>query len=180
MDTAVIDTCTLINFKNIGRADLFEYLQYYLITTIHVVIEIKKGREDTKRFFKYLEDKSRIRHVKLSIDDLVEMASVPKHKKKLSDAELSCFIKAKSIGCKTLTDDKRAVNYAKRYINLGEVFGVADIIKEAYLKDFIGDEDVINFTKILKDNKFALPENYHSILASEKLKKHIATNQGSF
>lgn len=173
MNAAVIDTCTLINFKNIGRADIFEYLQYYLITTIYVVIEIKKGREDTQKFFKYLEDKSRITHVKLTIDDLVEMASIPKHKKKLSDAELSCLIKAKSIGCKTFTDDKKAINYARRFISLGEVFGVADIIKEAYLKDFIGDGDVINFIKILKDNKFALPENYYSILASEKLKNYL-------
>lgn len=46
-------------------------------------------------------------------------------------------------------------------------------IIEAYLKDFIGDGDVINFIKILKDNKFALPENYYSILAGEKLKNHL-------
>ena len=176
---AVIDTCTLINFKNIGRADLFDYLQYHLITTIYVVMEINKGKEDTQKFFRYLESRSRIKHVKLSLEDLVEMASIPKHKKKLSDAELSCFIKAKSIGCKTLSDDKRAINYAKSYMNLGEVLGVADIIREAYLNDFISDSDVCSFIEILKNNKFALPKGYYPLLASEKLKIHIAADQAS-
>lgn len=174
-NTVVIDTCTLINLKNLKRIDIIENLKYNLITTIHVLIEIKNGRRETQDYFEKLKRIGRISHINLSIEDLIEMASVPESKK-ISDAELSCFIKAKNIGCKTFSDDKTAIKYANKHIELGEIKGIVDIIKEAYLENIIGDDDVTNFQNILKQNKFTIAGNLLENLAAEKLKNYMIAN----
>lgn len=179
MKSAVIDTCTLINLKNIKRADLLDYLQYNLITTIYITMEVNRGKEETKEFFNYLKSKKKIQQVNLSIEDLVEMASIPKHKKKISDPELSCFIKAKNLGCITFSDDKKAVNYVEKFIQIGKVIGIAEIIRESYLKNFINDSEVCEFITVLKNNKFVLPHNYYYNLAAEKLKKHMLASNNA-
>lgn len=167
---AVIDTSTLINLKNIKCSSLIDYLEYYLCTTIYVIQEIEKGREDTKNFYRQLESKNKIKHVKLSIEDLIEMARVPEHKKRISNAELSCFVKAKNFGCKTFCDDKRAINYAKRYIELGEIVGIIHLIKEAYIKGYIGDSEVLTYQNRLNKNKFKTQGDLLNEVAAEKLK----------
>ena len=176
MSTAVIDTCTLINLKNIKRIDLIDYLHYYLITTVYVVIEINRGSDSTKKFFRTLESTNKIQHIKLSIDDLIDMANIPKNKKRLSNPELSCFVKAKNLGCITFTDDKKAIKYLSQHLRIENVKGISDIIGEAYLENYIGDSEVIEFIRVLKENRFILPEDYYENLASKKLMKHIAVD----
>ncbi|RYD03843.1 hypothetical protein N752_17295 [Desulforamulus aquiferis] len=116
---AIIDTSTFINLKHINRYDIVEFLKYFLGTTIYVIDEIKKGKPATKEFYEKLQSQNKIHHVQLAIDDLIEMARVP-NGKKISDAELSCFVKARNMGCKTFCDDKTAIKYAARFIVLGE------------------------------------------------------------
>lgn len=170
---AVIDTSTLINLKNIKCSSLIDYLEYYLCTTIYVIQEIEKGREDTKEFYRKLKSNNKIRHVKLSIEDLIEMARVPEHKKRISNAELSCFVKAKNFGCKTFCDDRRAINYTKRYIEVGQIVGIVYLIKEAYIKGYIGDNEVLEYQNRLHKNKFRIQGNLLNQVAAERLKLHI-------
>ncbi|WAM34095.1 hypothetical protein [Caldicellulosiruptor morganii] len=167
---AVIDTSTFINIKNASCECILDYLNYNLLATIYVLQEIDKAHEDTKKFYETLKRKNKIHHVKLTINDLLEMAKVPPHKKKISDAELSCFVKAKNLGTRALCDDKKAFKYVRKYIQLNDVFGIIDLIKDAYLKNYICDEDVREFQKRLNNTKCRVPDNLLEQFAAEKLK----------
>lgn len=173
----VIDTSTFINIKNASCECILDYLNYNLLATIYILQEIDKAHEDTKKFYEVLKRKNKIHHVKLTINDLIEMAKVPPHKKKISDAELSCFIKAKSLRTRALCDDKRAIKYVRRYIQLDEVFGIIDLMKEAYLRNYIGDEDVKEYQKRLNERKYRVPENLLEQFAAEKLKYLMENNE---
>lgn len=147
---AVIDTSTVINIRVIGRYDIIERLKYSLCTTIYVVMELtsSKARPETREFFYKLVKAKKITHVQLSIEDLVEMSKVP-NGSRISDAELSCFVKAKTFGCKTFCDDRKAIKHAEKYITLGEIIGIKGIIIEAYEQQLISDHEVLYFQKLL-------------------------------
>jgi predicted nucleic acid-binding protein len=83
---------------------------------------------------------------------------------------LSCFVKAKNFGCITFCDDKRAINYAKRYIELGEIVGIIHLIKEAYIRGYIGDNEVSTYQNRLNKNKFKIQGDLLSEVAAEKLR----------
>lgn len=141
MSVAIIDTSTLINIKHINRFNIIETLKYYLATTIYVSLEIENGWQDTKSFYQELKSNGKINRVPLEINDLIEMARVP-NSKRISNAELSCFVKAKNMGCVTLCDDKKAIRYATRFIETGQIKGTIDILTEAYHSDLINEYEM--------------------------------------
>ena len=97
-----------------------------------------------------------IKHVPLSVDDLVEMAHVPESPR-CSNAELSCFVMARRLGSVTLSDDQKAVKYIERYATIGVVRGTVDLLLEAYYANLVGDDDLRGFQKTLEDNRFCIP-----------------------
>ena len=101
------------------------------------------------------------------------MAKVPPYKKKISDAELSCFIKAKSLKTRALCDDKKAIKYVRKYIQMDEVFGIIDLIREAYFGNYIGDDDVREYQRRLNETKCRVTYDLLEQFASEKLKYRI-------
>ncbi|MHB1682952.1 MAG: hypothetical protein ACYCYO_09055 [Bacilli bacterium] len=155
---AVIDTSTLINFKHIGRADIFDKLRYSLCTTIYVILELDSGKPETAAILRRLESEKRLSRVPLTIEDLVEMSLVP-DSKRISDAELSCLVKAREIGCRVFCDDNKAIRFACRYISLPQVIGTVDILIEAYTQHVVSDGDLQEFQDKLAANKFVIAGN---------------------
>ncbi len=154
--TATLDTSLFVNFYHIGQSRLFDRLEYSLLTTIHVILELQGFRTDEIR--KSFSDQLGVRifRMPLTLDDLVEMANVP-FSKQCSDVELSCFVLAARMGASVLCDDTRAVRFARRYISFPEVVGTAEILIQAYLLNLVGDADLKDFSACLERHKFRLP-----------------------
>ncbi|MHC1761759.1 MAG: hypothetical protein AB9917_20045 [Negativicutes bacterium] len=169
MTIAVIDTSTAINIKHINAYYILENLKFHLCTTIYVRIELIGDRAipETKDYFFKLFKNEKIKHIALSIEDLVEMAKIPESRR-ISDAELSCIVKAKAYGCKAMCDDKKAIGYVSRYIEPGDIIGIKQIIIMAYCESFLGDAQVAEYQKILEKKKFKISGNLSYEAAQKK------------
>ena len=152
-----IDTCAIIHFMYINRFYLLQVLGYSAITTIHVQLEFERGHPDSFVYYNKLLNTGYISQFPLEIEDLVEMSNVPQSKR-ASDAELSCFVVAKRIGGKAMTDDAKAINYIQRYIPMppGSVIQLIDLLIEAYIANHLGDHELKSIQKKLADNKFII------------------------
>jgi hypothetical protein len=134
---------------------------------------MRNCRKETEDFFNNLFFRNKIKHISLTIEDLIDMSNVPDNKR-ISDAELSCLVKARRIGCTTICDDKTAIKYIQNYIVLGNVIGIKKIIIEAYIMEIIGDYDVKNFQKVLNDNRFTIKGDLLYEAATEKYIRNAA------
>lgn len=152
-----IDTCAIIHFMYINRFYLLKALGYSVITTVYVQLEFEQGHPSSLTYYSKLVSSGEVSRFPLEIEDLVEMSTVPQSKR-ASDAELSCFVVAKRIGGKVMTDDARAIKYIGRYIQipLSNVVQLVDILIEAYLKNHLGDHELRSIQQKLKDNQFAI------------------------
>ncbi len=155
-----IDNCSILNFMYINRFYLLKALGYSVITTVHVQLEFENAKHkypDSLAYFSNLVNSGEISRFSLQIEDLVEMSTVPQSKR-ASDAELSCFVVAKRIGGKVMTDDGKAINYIQRYIQMspGSVTKLVEILIEAYLENHLGDHELRPIQKMLADHKFVI------------------------
>lgn len=150
-----IDSCTIIHLMYIQRFYLLRELGYFPITTIYVQLEFEKGHPASREYFFKLRSNGEIALYPLEIDDLVEMANIPQSKQ-ASDAELSCFVVAKRIGGKAMTDDETAINYIKRYFSMppGSIITLFDILFEAYLNYWLLDYDLRSIQEKLRTKEF--------------------------
>ncbi|MDY7049776.1 MAG: hypothetical protein RPG89_14460 [Microcystis panniformis WG22] len=157
MGVVSIDTCAIIHFMYINRFHLLKLLGYSVITTVYVQLEFEQGHSGSLSYYKRLINSGEITKFPLEIEDLVEMSNVPQSKR-ASDAELSCFVVAKRIGGKVLTDDRKAINYIQRYIQMptGSIAQLVEILIEAYLANHLGDHELRPIQKILENNKFKI------------------------
>lgn len=165
-----IDTCAIIHLMYINRFDLLKLLDYCPITTIYVDLEFEKGHSQSFNYYKKLLNDNRISLFPLEIEDLVEMSKIPQSKR-ASDAELSCFIVAKRINAKVMTDDKKAINFIKNKILMptDSIITLIDILCKAYSRSYLGDDDLRKIQQILKDNKFCIKENLVAEAARRRL-----------
>lgn len=163
-----IDTCAIIHFMYINRFHLLKLLGYSVITTVYVQLEFEQGHSDSLSYYKRLINFGEITRFPLEIEDLVEMSNVP-HSKRASDAELSCFVVARRIGGKVLTDDRKAINYIQRYIQMptGSITQLVEVLIEAYLANHLGDHELRPIQKTLADNQFIIKTD----LANEAAKR---------
>ena len=152
-----IDTCAIIHFMYINRFHLLELLGYPVITTVYVQLEFEQGHSESLSYYKKLINSGKITKFPLEIEDLVEMSNVPQSKR-ASDAELSCFIVAKRIGGKVLTDDSKAINFIQRHIQMptGSITQLVEILIEAYLANHLGDHELKPIQQTLANNKFII------------------------
>lgn len=157
MGVVSIDTCAIIHFMYINRFHLLKLLGYSVITTVYVQLEFEQGHSDSLNYYKKLIDYDEITRFPLEIDDLVEMSNVPQSKR-ASDAELSCFVVARRIGGKVLTDDRKAINYIRQHIQMPKdtITQLVEVLIEAYLADHLGDHELISIQEILENNKFKI------------------------
>lgn len=165
-----IDTCAIIHLMYISRFFLLKELGYSVITTVYVKLEFEKGYPSTSEYFFKLLNEGEISYFSLEIDDLVEMANVPKSKC-ASDAELSCFVVAKRIGSKIMTDDKEAIKYIKQFISLPptSIITLFDVLLEGYLNYWLLDHDLRSIQATLTSRDFRL--NYD--LAAECARRRL-------
>lgn len=172
----IIDTCAIIHFMYINRFNLLKALSYSAITTVYIRLEFEQGYLDSLTYFNKLLNSGDISLFPLEIDDLVEMASVPQSKR-ASDAELSCFVVAKRIGGKAMTDDIRAVKYIQRYILMpsGSVISLIQVLIESYLENHLGDHELRSIQKTLSENKFIIKMD----LATEAARRRWMTRESS-
>lgn len=152
-----IDTCAIIHFMYINRFNLLRLLGYSVITTVYVQLEFERGHSNSLAYYNKLVDSGEISRFPLEIEDLVEMSKVPQSKR-ASDAELSCFVVARRIGGKVMTDDMRAIKYIQRYIPMppNSITQLTEILIEAYLENHLGDHEIRPIQQKLKDNKFII------------------------
>jgi predicted nucleic acid-binding protein len=160
---------------HIDRFYLLKALGYSVITTIYVQLEFENSKQkhpDSFTYFSNLVNSSEVSKFSLEIEDLIEMSSIPQSKR-ASDAELSCFIVAKRIGGKVMTDDKKAIKYIRRYIQMppGSITKLVEILIEAYLENHLGNHELRPIQKRLADHKFAIPFD----LANEAEKRRWMT-----
>jgi len=146
---------------HIDRFYLLKALGYSVITTIYVKLEFENSKQkypDSFNYFSNLVNSNEISKFPLEIEDLIEMSKVPQSKR-ASDAELSCFIVAKRVGCKVMTDDGRAIKYILRYIQMprGNITNLVEIFIEAYLENHLVDHELRLIQKTLADHKFNIP-----------------------
>ncbi|OKH55580.1 hypothetical protein NIES2101_04150 [Calothrix sp. HK-06] len=139
----------------INRFDLLKLLGYHVITTVCVQLEFERGHSNSLAYYNKLVDSKDILNFPLEIEDLVEMSNIPQSKR-ASDAELSCFVVAKRIGGKVMTDDEKAIKYIQRYIQMpqGSVTQLVEVLIEGYLENYLGDHELRSIQQTLKDNKF--------------------------
>lgn len=165
-----IDTCAIIHFMYIDRFHLMRLLKYSVITTVYVQLEFEQGHSDSQAYYSKLLSSNEITRFPLDIEDLVEMSNVPQSRR-ASDAELSCFVVAKRIGSKVMTDDAKAINYIKRHIQMptDSITQLVEILIEAYLENHLGDHELRLIQKTLKDNRFAIKTD----LASEAARRRL-------
>lgn len=163
-----IDTCAIIHFMYISRFHLLKLLGYSVISTVYVQLEFERGHSESLTYYTKLVNSGEISRFPLEIEDLVEMSNVPQSKR-ASDAELSCFVLAKRIGAKVMTDDARAIKYIQKYIQMppDSVTQLVEILIEAYLENHVGDHDLRAIQKILANNKFLIKMD----LANEAAKR---------
>lgn len=152
-----IDTCAIIHFMYIDRFHLLQLLRYSVITTVYVQLEFEKGHPNSLAYYTRLINSGEITRFPLEIEDLVEMSNVPQSKR-ASDAELSCFVVAKRIGGKVMTDDRKAINYIQRYIQMptDRVAELVEILIEAYLENHLGDHELKPIQQTLANNQFII------------------------
>lgn len=152
-----IDTCAIIHFMYIERFYLLKALGYSALTTIYVQLEFEQGHPESLTYYNKLLNTDEISRFPREIEDLVEMSNVPQSKR-ASDAQLSCFVVAKRIGGKVMTDDDRAIKYIQKYIEMptGSVTRLVEVLLEAYLANHLGDHDLRWIQKKLADNKFTI------------------------
>ena len=155
-----IDKCSILNFMYINRFYLLKALGYSVITTIYVQLEFVNSKQkypDSFIYFRNLVNSGEVSRFPLEIEDLIEMSNVPQSKR-ASDAELSCFIVAKRIGGKVMTDDGRAIKYIRRYIQMppGSITQLVEVLIEAYLANHLGDHELRPIQQTLADNKFVI------------------------
>jgi hypothetical protein len=157
----------------INRFYLLKALGYFVITTVYVQLEFENAQQKYPNSFTYFDNlvnSDEISRFPLEIEDLIEMSNVPQSKR-ASDAELSCFVVAKRIGGKVMTDDGRAIKYIQRYIQMppGSVTQLVEVLIEAYLENHLGDHELRPIQKTLADHKFVIkidlakslfPKNY--------------------
>jgi len=153
----VIDTCAIIHLMYIDSFRLFEALRYSVLTTVFVRLEFDGGHEDSCSYFYSLVESERIEQIVLDVEDLIRMASLPRSKR-ASDAELSCFVVAQRIGCRTMTDDDKAIKFARNHlgVDLSDVLRLVDLLLEAYDAYLLGDHDLRSIQQTLDSNKFKL------------------------
>ena len=168
-----IDKCSILNFMHINRFYLLKALRYSVITTIYVQLEFENSKQkypDSFTYFSNLVGSGEISRFPLELEDLVEMSNVPQSKR-ASDAELSCFVVAKRIGGKIMTDDGKAVKYIQRYIQMpsGNVTKLVEILIEAYLENHLGDHELRPIQKTLENHKFVINID----LANEAAKRRL-------
>ncbi|OCQ95084.1 hypothetical protein BCD64_27360 [Nostoc sp. MBR 210] len=163
-----IDTCAIIHFMYISRFHLLKLLGYSVITTVYVQLEFEQGHSSSLAYYTKLINSGEITRFTLEIEDLVEMSSVPQSKR-ASDAELSCFVVAKRIGGKVMTDDRKAINYIQRYIQMptGSITQLVEILIEAYLENHLGDYELRSIQQTLAENQFIIKVD----LANEAAKR---------
>ena len=173
----VIDTCAIIHLMYIERFGLLEDLKYSALTTILVQLEFDGGHKDTRQFFYSLIKDQGIQLIPLEIEDLIQMANVTESKR-ASDAELSWFVVAQRIGCRTMTDDKNAVKFLKNHLGFdwNEVLGLVHLLLEAYSAYLLGDHDLRSIQKTLKDNKFHVKID----LVSEAARRRLMSSPGTY
>lgn len=152
-----IDTCAIIHFMYINRFHLLKLLEYSVITTVYVQLEFEQGHSSSLDYYTKLIKSGEITRFPLEIEDLVEMSNVPESKR-ASDAELSCFVVAKRIGGKVMTDDRKAINYIQRYIQMptGSITQLVEILIEAYLENHLGDHELRLIQQTLAGNQFII------------------------
>lgn len=157
MGVVSIDTCAIIHFMYINRFHLLKLLGYSVITTVYVQLEFEQGHSDSLNYYKKLIDYREITTFPLEIEDLVEMSNVPQSKR-ASDAELSCFVVAKRIGGKVLTDDRKAINYIRQYLQMPKdtITQLVEVLIEAYLAYHLVDHELRSIQEILENNKFKI------------------------
>lgn len=160
-----IDTCAIIHLMYIQRFYLLKMLGYSVLTTIYVKLEFEKGYAVSRENFSKLVNDGEIYLYSLEIEDLVEMANIPQSKK-ASDAELSCFIVAKRLAGKAMSDDETAINYIQRHFSMppGSIITLFDILFEAYLDSWLLDYDLRCIQTKLRSKDFNFP---YEDLASE-------------
>jgi hypothetical protein len=144
----------------INRFYLLKALGYFVITTVYVQLEFENAQQKYPNSFTYFDNlvnSDEISRFPLEIEDLIEMSNVPQSKR-ASDAELSCFVVAKRIGGKVMTDDGRAIKYIQRYIQMppGSVTQLVEVLIEAYLENHLGDHELRPIQKTLADHKFVI------------------------
>ena len=155
-----IDKCSILNFMHINRFYLLKALGYSVITTIYVQLEFENSKQkypDSFTYFSDLVNPGEVSKFPLEIEDLIEMSNIPQSKR-ASDAELSCFIVAKRIGCKVMTDDGRAIKYIRRHIQMppDSITQLVEVLIEAYLENHLGDHEIRPIQQTLADNKFVI------------------------
>ena len=170
-----IDKCSILNLMYISRFNLFKALGYYVITTIYVELEFENAKQkypDSFNYFSSLISSGEISKFSLDIEDLVEMSNIPQSKR-ASDAELSCFIVAKRIGAKVMTDDRKAIKHIQRYIQMpsSDIIQLVEYLIQAYLENYLGDYELREIQKTLKNNKFSINMD----LAYEAAKRKLMT-----
>lgn len=165
-----IDTCAIIHFMYINRFHLLKLLGYSVITTVYVQLEFEQGHSDSLSYYERLINSGEITRFPLEIEDLVEMSNVPQSKR-ASDAELSCFVVAKRIGGKVLTDDTTAIRYIQRHIQMpiGSITQLVEVLIEAYLENHLGDYELRPIQQTLADNRFVIKLD----LANEAAKRRL-------
>ena len=157
LNLLTIDTCAIIHLKYISRFYLLKKLGYSVITTVYVQLEFERGHDNSLDCRTNFFDSNEILQFPLEIEDLVEMSKVPQSKR-ASDAELSCFVVARRIGGKVMTDDEKAIKYLKRHMTMpvNSITKLVEILIEAYLKNHLGDHELKSIQQTLADKKFVI------------------------
>jgi hypothetical protein len=139
---------------------------------MYVQLEFEKGHSTSRNYYENLVKNSEISLFPLEIEDLVEMSNVPQSKR-ASDAELSCFVVAKRITGKVMTDDVRAIKYLQQHILMpsGSITKLVEILLEAYSEYHLGDDDLRLIQQKLAENKFAIKMD----LANEAARRRLMT-----
>jgi len=172
-----IDTCAIIHLMHIDGFRLLEALKYSTLTTVFVQLEFDQGHEDSRDYFYFLIEKKKVHKIVLDVEDLITMANLPKSRQ-ASDAELSCFVVAQRIGCRTMTDDENAIKFARNHLDIGlsGILRLVDLLFEAYEAYLLGDHDLRSMQQILEDNKFRIKMD----LATEAARRRLISSPGMY
>jgi predicted nucleic acid-binding protein len=173
----VIDTCAIINFMHIDSFRLLGALGYSALTTVFVQLEFDGGHEKSRTYFYSLIQNGKVSHIPLEVEDLITMANLPRSKR-ASDAELSCFVVAQRIGCRTMTDDEKAIKYARNHLgfDLEDILRLVDVLFESYEAYLLGDDDLRSMQQILEKNKFKILID----LVAEAARRRLMSSSGAY
>ena len=170
---AVLDTCLIINLRHIQRPALLDGLRYYPLTTVFVSMEFERGRPESLEFFEFLIEAGRLEQIPLEIEDLVDMASVPESRL-ASDAELSCFVVARRLGCQVMTDDSPAIKFLCRHLMMDpeRVTRTGDLLLEAFEAYILSEYELREIQEKLARSRFKFPFD----LAEEALSRRLMSS----